>query len=72
MNANLSGEDQLEERRRVFAAGVAVLLTYFLVNSLVLKMTTEFDLITSVYFSFTSVATIGFPSKLVLFQKFKS
>mgnify|MGYP001608344170 CR=1 FL=1 len=67
MNANLSGEDQLEERRRVFAAGVAVLLTYFLVNSLVLKMTTEFDFITSVYFSFTSVATIGLSSKLMFF-----
>ena len=63
MNANLSGEDQLEERRRVFAAGMAVLIAYFLVNSLVLKMTTEFDFITSVYFSFTSVATIGSPSK---------
>ncbi|PAV70479.1 hypothetical protein WR25_19391 isoform V [Diploscapter pachys] len=60
---SMSGEDQLEERRRVFTAGVAVLIAYFLVNSLVLKMTTEFDFITSVYFSFTSVATIGFPSK---------
>ncbi|PAV83644.1 hypothetical protein WR25_21668 [Diploscapter pachys] len=59
-STSMFGRLHLSEQRRVFAAGVIVLIVYLFLCSFVLTLTTEFDYFTSLYFIFNSIALIGF------------